>query len=469
MARCPNWCQESCHVGYPYQSAKGSASDVNAMGGPISLDDDLTAVEANARVGAGKAISFWMKMETLGYVGVEKGSVYGAAVAIPQIARSVGYSTTFNALMLRSYVFLLLNYLLQGFILSTIGEEGHLMNPFKGKVHLCNFGANTVECPGSPDCTGPANSTYSLPRLYDFTTWSNRAFFTESLKALFPDMAADISKEADPGEYGLENYYCRVACCLVFLMGCCDDLQATWSLAMLIWHAPTKAERWISYQAPDELPDGEEHGISPEHVKALRNETELDLVKFHTAGMPLCWKLANVVVVLIPKFFIWCSLVSAGFHYLMETAGICDLIVNSMALAFILEIDEMIFSRLATTATKYMMENIEDMPLFSTDEEETETDEMVLHRFNAAEFGPGMRRKMISLVFPRRLLTILILFAVFYFKYYVSHCTEEEDGSWVSKPMYWPELTSYNPIHYLVPGFVHESSHLVWAPPDAHD
>merc|ERR1719247_1352556 len=59
-----------------------------------------------ARVAAGKCLSILMKMEVAGHCTVEKQSVYGAVIALPQIARSVGWSRTMTGLSLRAFLFL---------------------------------------------------------------------------------------------------------------------------------------------------------------------------------------------------------------------------------------------------------------------------------------------------------------------------------------------------------------------------
>merc|ERR1719506_3577426 len=47
-------------------------------------------------------------------------SVYGAAIVMPQLARTAGWSKCFTILAFRSYVFLMLNILLQSFVLKML-------------------------------------------------------------------------------------------------------------------------------------------------------------------------------------------------------------------------------------------------------------------------------------------------------------------------------------------------------------
>uniref|UniRef100_A0A7S4Q8Q8 Uncharacterized protein n=1 Tax=Alexandrium monilatum TaxID=311494 RepID=A0A7S4Q8Q8_9DINO len=414
----------------------------------------------NAHVAAGKALSFLMKFEREGYCKVEKSSVYGAAVAIPQIARSVGWSATMTGLAIRAYLFLVLNYVIQGFLISVMNEEAQVMDPFKGQMHLCDFGASVASCPGSPNCRGPGGTTYTFPRLYDFTSWSTRVFVRDSLKALFPERSEEIASLADPGEYGLEDYYCRIVCCLIFMMAVVDDFEASRSLATLLYHLPSEDTSWICY----ELPEWE----VKERAKKIHSWTELDLVKFRVGGMPRSWKVVNTLMILLPKIYIWWLLVETGFYFLMETAGITELVINCMTLSFVLGVDEMIFSRLATVTARHMMEKLEDYALFDTDAEEAETEEEAAERFRREEFSSSFRGtlwKVLLLVAPTRLLMIIATMIIFLFKYYYTYCRQLEDGSWISKDVYMPEKVQYNPLTFIYSNLLEESNVPLWSMP----
>jgi hypothetical protein len=154
----------------------------------------------NAKLAAGKAISILSRLEEESYCGLETTSVYGAAVAMPQIARSSGWSGTLTAMAIRAYLFLFLNIALQAFLLSMIGMEQLVMYPFAGQMHLCNFGSDVPTCPAGVDCQGPGGTSFSYPRLYSFDIWSTRMFAKASLQALFPQRKSDIDALVDPGE-----------------------------------------------------------------------------------------------------------------------------------------------------------------------------------------------------------------------------------------------------------------------------
>mmetsp|Transcript_120744 Transcript_120744/g.313497 ORF Transcript_120744/g.313497 Transcript_120744/m.313497 type:complete len:444 (-) Transcript_120744:15-1346(-) len=421
---------------YQNGSAQQRYPDRSAYAG---LAPELSDEDRNAYIASGKAITYLGKMERDGSCGLERGSVYGAAVAIPQIARSSGWSGTMSALAVRSYMFLVLNIILQLFLLCMIAESEILGSAFAGKVHLCDFGADMEKCPAeAQNCRGPGGTTISAPRLYSFDVWSTRVYIRDSLVALFADRKEEISEIVDPGEYGIENYYCRAACCFIFMMGMMDDLHKTLGLAILLWHVPSDRSKWVKYEPPS--------WATREHAKRVHGWCELDLVKYGVGGMPFRWKIANLLFVFVPKILIWWILATLGMHFLMETAGIVDSIMNSMALTFVINLDEMIFIVFTTVPVKHMMDNLEDHALFNLESEEGESEEDTLTRYMRAEFGSNKWKSFFNLLLPKRLLMVLLLMAAFVWNYYRMNCNRAEDGSLVSKPMRLPTVVRFNPI-----------------------
>merc|ERR1712046_31330 len=117
-------------------------------------------------------------------------------------------------------------------------------------------------------------------------------------------------------------------------MAVVDDLRSTFGLMHLLYSVPNNDDLWLCY-LQETCYDEEED-----------DERELELVQFQVAGMPILWKIINLLVVVIPKVGIWLALASSGVHYLMETADIINMVVNAMALTFVLDLDELIFCRL---------------------------------------------------------------------------------------------------------------------------
>eukprot|EP00435_Cladocopium_sp_Y103_P030976 s2266_g7.t2 len=245
------------------------------------------------------------------------------------------------------------------------------------------------------------------------------------------------------------------ACIFIFMLAVVEDLKESLGLGRTLWRLNSRTESWISYSWPQ--------WASKEEVKKIKDLTELDCVKFQVAGIPTHWKAFYIFFVLLPKFALWLAVAKSGVHYLMETAGIVDLIVNSMALTFVLEVDEMVFHRFTTALTKHIMNSIQDLPNFDTTREETETDQQALERFKAEELGNARWAKL-RLCLPWRFLIVLLLEALFVWHYYHVNCVKLEDGSWVSKELRLPKDLAYRPVELMF-GLLSTDGDPVWSMP----
>merc|ERR1719356_1009111 len=136
-----------------------------------------------------------------------------------------------------------------------------------------------------------------------------------------------------------------------------------------------------------------------------------------------------------------------------------------MALTFVLEVDEMVFQRCTTAITKHIMANLEDMPLFNTNEEESMSHGEVLRRFESTEQGTARFWKFFKFI-PKTLLSIIFWQIVFTHVYYLRYCDREEDGSWVSKDMFYPKDLSFNPFRLMFGIPNQEESTPFWTMPN---
>merc|ERR1740138_187716 len=124
----------------------------------------------------------------------------------------------------RAYIFLIVNFVVQGGLLYMIAKEETVMDLFSGQMYLCDFGAWVKDCPGQPWCIGPGGTEITAPRLYSWEQWSVRTFVKQSLQTLFPERLDEINAKIDPGEYGVESYTCRWMCCFIFMMSVMSEL-----------------------------------------------------------------------------------------------------------------------------------------------------------------------------------------------------------------------------------------------------
>eukprot|EP00439_Symbiodinium_sp_Y106_P082214 s279_g21.t1 len=430
-----------------------------------------------------------MRHDSAGFATVDATSVYGAALALPQLARSAGWTISYTGLALRGLLFMIMNNLLQGFLLYMISKEERIINKFGSQMFLCDFAAHHQNCPHGSNCVGPGGtvvtptrvdkaacwSEFSKPdavgrqrsRLYDFDLWT---FVRDSFKLLFPEKEQEIMDKIDPGEYGVESYYLRTVCCFLFVLGLWHDLAGSWDMLDLLWCVPADSER--SQDVRCGRLDEEEIGVSQAYTDAALHEMiELDFVQFRVAGMPLHWKLFNLFCLLCPKIYLWLLTVDIGIVFLMETSEIEDMIINCVALGFILQIDELMMGIMPPECTK-MLEVLkgyakENRPQTHLPDALQKSSLWKLRVENWHCWTPALWAALI----PRRLLGMLAVTSFFVFKYYVEHCVHLDDGSWVSKPLRLPKESSlsilsfvFGPLPMLFP--IDAEDQPIWEMPD---
>eukprot|EP00929_Paragymnodinium_shiwhaense_P009546 TRINITY_DN11375_c0_g1_i1.p1 TRINITY_DN11375_c0_g1~~TRINITY_DN11375_c0_g1_i1.p1 ORF type:complete len:442 (+),score=62.27 TRINITY_DN11375_c0_g1_i1:158-1483(+) len=377
-----------------------------------------------------------LRAQHKGSVGVEEGSVYGAAVLMPQVARTCGWPEELLSLTISSYVYLILCLVVHGGILVYMQKSDRVSDGFGGQMYLCDFGANVDNCrDGDPSCVGPGGTTMSPPRMYGWGQWVTRVYVRDAMMSVFPDHKDTIGESVDPGEYGLESYNCRLLCVFVFLMSVIEELYLIVRMIRFFMQTPSENQPWVTFK------EGQENGAAGVDVNA-----SLDNVEVRVAGMSVWWKVFSVLTVLVPKAVLWTLTVDTGVSFLMETAGIDDIIVNSVALTFLLTMDETIVEGLMSAQTKYLLEKCQDyelegIPMGDPDEEVREAPLYVRL--------PKALGNVVGYSCFKLLLTTF-LSAVFLVHYYHRHCTYV-DGRWVSKTVYTPHSTAYNFFNAVLP------------------
>jgi len=402
-------------------------------------DDERLHAQQRAKLAAAKLIGS-LSVEETHKIRVDKG-LYGSALLMPQLARSAGYPKNLVILCIRCYTFLVVNYTCQGLILYMIAKEELVWDAFAGQMFLCDFGRSAGDCvddPTGPNCVGPGGTTYAPARIYSWSVWSTRIYVRDALKAVFPEKAAEIQELVDPGEYGIESYSCRWLCCALFTATLLGDLVGSINILRMLWDIPNKAESWLDYEVPD--------WAEKEHAKSIRGWSEMDLCKLKVAGMPLCWKFINIFLVVLPKLLLWSLTAQAGITFLMETSTIDDLVVNSVALAFILQIDELLCSELMTETNKAIVDLLEDYELQGY--EEANTVEQMKDSELLEEYEEKLKRDWswmeLANFIPFKLLLVIAFTVLFVELYYWRNCVRGPDGGMVSKHMHYPQSTRFS-------------------------
>lgn len=290
---------------------------------------------------------------------------------------------------------------------------------------------------------GPGGSDITPPRLYGWVPWAVRGFVKSSLLALFPERAADIAVAADPGEYGLESYYCRLMCVIIFVVSTISEIMLCWQMLKLLWHVPNKNESWIT--------------VEEEESKEESRDEMLDSVKVKVAGMSPLWKFVNFTFVFVPKLVLVFYTLKAGIYFLMETAGIDDLIVNSVALGFLMNLDELITSALMSQETRTLLDVCEELEIETEPATTKEfTDDTLVEEYCEENNSSlhCMLKAIWNLLYYKlfNALLVCVITAYFVASYYLTKC-ERKNGTWVSRTMYLPTGMSYNLLNTFLPNW----------------
>jgi len=357
---------------------------------------------------------------------IERGSVYGAVILIPQLARTLKYPRLLTASSVKVFGFLLLCLCVHAGLLTLLSREEVVIDAFAGQPYLCNFG---LYCSDEMSCTGPGGTVVTPDRLYSYDEWTTRNFVKQSIKAIFPDRAEDIDRVVDPGEYGAETFFGRLLCCFIFITALDPELDLALNLARLLRHCPTNDDPWLALK--------EDNSAGP-HSR----QWWLEHVTVMVGGMPMRWKIFNYIFILFPRMTLYTLTCTIGVNFLMETAVVDDVIINACALGFLLSLDNMILESFTNAEVKFLMEKCEDLPL----EHIMEEDETV-HMFHFEEKIGTYWYSMVSSLMPWKLLRVVALTSICVLRYYHAHCTQDAgNSSWhlVSKTLYTPVDDKYS-------------------------
>jgi hypothetical protein len=281
---------------------------------------------------------------------------------------------------------------------------------------------------------------------------------------------------ADPGEFGLESYYCRLICVVIFMIAGISEIIACVDMARLLWWVPTFNEPWVEHRREVEVPlvvqfegmltdrsalstdrsdrswidvltDPFSTGQDEDDQKYTSEEC-LDHVRVKVAGMSSSWKLINVSLILIPKCCLVFLTASEGIVFMMETAGIENAIINSLALFFLMEIDNIIMGALMSNSANKLLDMCEGLPIATEEQKEArfrsaaDTFEEFTAAKHVIDFWKGMAYEVVC-VQLWKFFTVFLIVAWFVSVYYFNYCNYV-NGQFVSKDEFMPITMDYN-------------------------
>jgi len=243
----------------------------------------------------------------------------------------------------------------------------------------------------------------------------------------YEHLVDQVHENFDPGEFGMENYYCRFLASLIFMTAEIKEFCKTAELIVVLWKTPSRSESWV-------------YRVHCEHKDPTKS------LRFITAGIPRMWKVFYFVFLVLPKSVLLYNVCWMGLRFLMETAGIFKVLMSAAAMDFILNIDELLFDYLGSVTSKRIMSQLKGFPIPGDSRKNN------IGLFQAAK-----------LALPSQLIMTLLGLLVFEARYYLLNC-EFTDGMWVSKPMYLPKSAYYTFVHFIT-GKIEFEGDPIWQMP----
>jgi len=436
-------------------SHRATATELEIVAG--AREHGISVEEYNSQVACGKVIDYLMAKEQR-YCCLSK-SICEAAFVMPEVCRSGNWAPSMTNTMHRVYLFMFLNYALQLTILYMFAQTEQVVDKFSGQMFLCNFGADVQHCPDAPNCIGPGGTNYqNASRMYSFRSWMLRTFVKDSLKQIFPEKAGLAESSMDPGEYGLESYWVRFVCVFVFMLSVLHDLRGTYDMINILWYVPTKAEAWLSYEVPS--------WASKAKVKEILDVGELDFVKIRIAGIPRSAKIRNILLIIVPRLFIWVNTAKFGVMFLMETSGIEDTIVNVTALTYILDLDDLVFATFFHGSLHHIMDKLEPWEWKNVNAQEHVAVEEAFQAVVDDSKGPALLFRLL----PWRPVLVLMLSVFFVWDYYATHCEVSPTGAIYSKALSLPKQQLFPVLNLFIPWLGQETEEEpFWSMPSEHE
>merc|ERR1712217_29392 len=170
--------------------------------------------------------------------------------------------------------------------------------------------------------------------------------------------------------------------------------------------------------------------------------------------------------------YIWLLTVDVGITFLLETSVIEDMIINAVALAFILSIDEVLNTSLVDNPMRQMLEKLQDYPLFDASAvADVETDRHAYDSHEADKDWNFRSPQLYAEIVPPRLIAAALITSFFIYKYYMQNCVRGPDGGYVSGPVRPPKSGTlsflsflFGPWPTLLP--VEEQEETLWRMPE---
>merc|ERR1711862_983210 len=104
---------------------------------------------------------------------------------------------------------------------------------------------------------------------------------------------------------------------------------------------------------------GEASLIKKRKLWNTMDKNHLDYITFRGNGMPRAFKYLWALPIAVLRAGVMVGVFLIGGHFLMNTGGIIDLVLNSLALTFIINLDDLMLSTFARERTREIMNRLQ--------------------------------------------------------------------------------------------------------------
>uniref|UniRef100_A0A7S0FZS1 Transmembrane protein n=1 Tax=Pyrodinium bahamense TaxID=73915 RepID=A0A7S0FZS1_9DINO len=287
-------------------------------------------------------------------------TLYSASIIMPMIARSSGYQLTLTAIAVKMVVLNLACIGLQAGLISSFSHAQSVLPGVDGTPNICTYGQDT----GKEHVPHGPLGIELAPDRGNVETEFIMVMLRNTLYEVMQRVGV-TNESIGPVELGMESATCRTVCVAVFCIAICGEIFSMKDLARFLWYVPTEGRTkpgqeeedlsWVSFSQ-----DSKRQELRP--IWHWTGRRDLDSVSFKSGAMPMSWKLFMSALLVI-QAGILCLTGWTGLSFLMNTGGIVDEVLNTLSVAFILELDRLIFWTLSRGLTKEILRRVEPLSL----------------------------------------------------------------------------------------------------------
>jgi len=334
---------------------------------------------------------------------VPKDSLYGSVIVLPQVARSLNNHPVYVGKALVAWMCLFLVLWMQGM--------------FVYEVYKMVMSKDTC-CTSNPDPCLEEGFIRGGP-----AWWGWFGVARDRWYLCYPQLDATHRAQV-----------LRKLCVAAFVVCLFKDIRQSYEMVVLLMELPSETGTWMVINTLEE----EVLRVDTNGEKKFAREKD-EQIHWQVDCLELHWKVLVLVAVIVPKLLIFAFLYFYGSIWLMNVADHQELILNAVALVFVLELDEAVFAAVTTSDVQQQMDNLQpwnphqssSRRASENDETKSESSDEGSDRSNSSADDQGATFTIMDTVQTLfRLLTfpaLLMFFSFIVINWYDIHCTTASD------------------------------------------